>query len=145
MSGYRNPRLMAVRLGRSGDLTGTDAVAWETVKGTSYTASPALHDGRLYVIADDGMLSVFDARTGQPHYLQTRLPEPYNFKASPLVASGRVYLATEEGDVVVVKAGSTFEVMATNTLTDQSFVASPIAVGNDLILRSRTHLFRIGQ
>ena len=145
MSGYRSPRLMAVRLGRTGDLTGTDAVVWETTRGTSYTASPALHDGRLYVIADNGMMSVFDAATGTPHYLQTRLPKPYNFKASPLVVNDRVYLATEEGDVVVVKAGNTFEVLATNTLTDQSFIASPIVVGNDLYLRSRTHLFRIGR
>jgi outer membrane protein assembly factor BamB len=145
MSGYRNPRLMAIRLGRTGDLTGTDAVVWETTRGTSYTASPALHDNRLYVIADNGMLSVFNAATGEPHYLQTRLPKPYNFKASPLVADGRVYLATEEGDVVVVKAGNTFEVLATNTLTDQSFIASPIALGSDLFLRSRTHLFRIAE
>lgn len=145
MSGYRNPRLMSVRLGRTGDLTGTDAIAWEATRGTSYTASPALLDGRLYVIADNGMLSVFDAGTGQPHYLQTRLPKPYNFKASPLIVGDRVYLATEEGDVVVVKTGNQFEVLATNTLTDQSFIASPIAVGNDLYLRSRTHLFRISK
>ena len=145
MSGYRNPKLMAVKLGRTGDLTGTDAVTWETVRGTSYTASPALHDGRLYVIADNGMMSVFNATTGTPAYVQTRLPKAYNFKASPLVVNDRVYLATEEGDVVVVKTGDTHEVLATNTLTDQSFVASPIAVGNDLYLRSRTHLFRISE
>lgn len=144
MSGYRNPRLMSVKLGRTGDLTGTDAVAWETTRGTSYTASPALHDGRLYVIADNGMLSVFDAATGTPHYIQQRLPKPYNFKASPLIVGDRVYLATEEGDVVVLKTGNTFEVLATNTLADQSFIASPIVVGNDMYLRSRTHLFRIG-
>lgn len=143
MSGYRNPKLMAVRLGRTGNLTGTDAVAWETVRGTSYTASPALHDGRLYVIADNGQMSVFNATTGAPAYLQQRLPKPYNFKASPLVVRDRVYLATEEGDVVVVKTGDTHEVLATNTLTDQSFIASPIAVERDLYLRSRTHLFRI--
>ena len=145
MSGYRNPRLMAIRLGRTGDLTGTDAVAWETTRGTSYTASPALHDGRLYVIADNGMMSVFNSATGEPHYVQTRLPKPYNFKASPLVVNDRVYLATEEGDVVVVKAGPTFDVLATNTLSDQSFIASPIVLGNDIFLRSRTHLFRIGR
>lgn len=145
MSGYRNPRLMAVRLGRTGDLTGTDAIVWETTRGTSYTASPSLHAGRLYVIADNGMLTVFDAATGTPHYLQQRLPKPYNFKASPLVVNDRVYLATEEGDVVVVKAGDTYEVLATNTLTDQSFIASPIAVDNALYLRSRTHLFKIAQ
>ena len=69
----------------------------------------------------------------------------YNFKASPLVVNDRVYLATEEGDVVVVKTGNEFEVLATNTLTDQSFIASPIAIGNDLYLRSRTHLFRISE
>ena len=145
MSGYRNPKLFAVKLGRTGDLTGTDAVIWETTRGTSYTASPSLHDGRLYIISDSGMLNVFDAATGTPHYVQQRLPKPYNFKASPLVVNDRVYLATEEGDVVVVKTGNQFEVLATNTLTDQSFIASPIAIGNDLYLRSRTHLFRISE
>jgi hypothetical protein len=54
-----------------------------------------------------------------------------------------VYLATEDGDVVVVKTGPTLEVLATNTLANQSFIASPIAVEQDLYLRSRTHLFRI--
>lgn len=145
MSGYRNPRLMAVRLGRAGDLTGTDAIVWETTRGTSYTASPSLHDGRLYVVADNGMLNVFNATTGEAAYVQQRLPKPYNFKASPLVVNDRVYLATEEGDVVVVKTGDTYEVLATNTLTDQSFIASPIAIGNNLYLRSRTHLFSIAQ
>ena len=145
MSGYRDPKLMAIKLGRTGDLTGTDAIAWETTRGTSYTATPALHDGRLYVIADNGQMSVVNAATGAPAYVQTRLPKPYNFKASPLVVRDRVYLASEEGDVIVVKAGDTHEILATNTLTDQSFVASPIAVGNDLYLRSRTHLIRISE
>lgn len=145
MSGYRSPRLMAIRLGRTGDLTGTDAVVWETTRGTSYTGSPALHEGRLYVFSDNGLLSVFNAATGEPHYMQARLPKPYSVKASPLVAGDRVYLATEDGDVVVVKAGSEFEVLATNTLSGQSFIASPIAAGNDLYLRSRTHLFRIAE
>jgi len=143
MCGYQNPRLMAVRLGRTGDLTGTDAVVWETTRGTSYTGTPALHDGRLYVFSDNGLLSVFDAATGTPHYLTARLPKPYTVKASPLVVNDRVYLATEEGDVVVVKTGNALEVLATNTLADQSFVASPIAVGDSLYLRSRTHLFRV--
>jgi outer membrane protein assembly factor BamB len=145
MSGYRDPRIMAVKLGRTGDLTGTDAVVWESTRGTSYTGSPALHEGRLYVFSDNGLLSVFDAATGTPHYLQARLPKAYATKSSPLVVAGRVYLATEEGDVVVVRAGDTLDVLATNTLTNQSFIASPIAVGDTLYLRSRTHLFAISQ
>ena len=145
MSGYRNPRIMSVKLGRTGDLTGTDAVQWEATRGTSYTGTPALHDGRLYVFADNGLLTAFNAATGEPHYLTARLPKPYTVKASPLVVGDRVYLATEEGDVVVVKAGNQMEILATNTLADQSFIASPIAVGNELYLRSRTHLFRVSE
>jgi hypothetical protein len=55
-----------------------------------------------------------------------------------------MYLATEEGDVVVLRLGGAFEVLATNTLRDQSFIASPIVVEGAMYLRSRTHLFRIG-
>ena len=144
MSGYRNPNLMAIRLGRSGDLTGTDAVVWSTTRGLSYTPSPVLHEKTLYVLTDSAQLSALDAASGTPFYQQVRLPKPYNVKASPVAAGGHLYLPTEEGDVVVVKLGGTFEVVTTNSLTDQSFIASPAIAGNDMFLRSRTHLFRIG-
>jgi outer membrane protein assembly factor BamB len=143
MSGFRNPALLAIRLGRAGDLAGTDAVVWTTTRGLSYTASPVLHEGKLYFITDTAMVSCLDAATGQPVYQQVRLPKPYNIKASPVVAGGRLYFATEEGDVVVATEGPGLEIVATNTLADQSFIASPIVVGGDMFLRSRTHLFRI--
>ena len=143
MSGFRDPNLMAIRLGRKGDLTGTDAILWSTTKGTSYTASPVLHDGKFYMLTDSGMLSCLDAATGKPYYERVRLPKPYNFKASPVAANGKLYLATEDADVVVVKMGENFEVLATNTLTDQSFIATPAIAGGEIYLRSQTHLFCI--
>jgi outer membrane protein assembly factor BamB len=143
MSGHTVKMLMAIRLGRKGTLTGTDAVAWSTPRGAAYTPSPLLHDDRLYVVTDNGLVSCFDARTGKPHYQQQRLPEAYNFKASPVGASGKVYLATEEGDVVVLRMGDRFEVLATNRMKNQSFIASPVIVGGTIYLRSRTHLLAI--
>jgi outer membrane protein assembly factor BamB len=143
MSGHTKQILMAIRLGRSGNLTATDAMVWSTARGASYTPSPVLHDGRLYVVTDSGRISCFDAETGKPHYQQQRLPKPYNFKASPVGANGKLYLATEEGDVVVIRMGDRFEVLATNTLDDQSFIASPVIVAGTIYLRSRTHLFAI--
>lgn len=143
MSGYRDPKLMAIRLGRTGDLTGTDAVVWESTRGLSYTPSPVLHDNTLYLLTDNGQLSALNATTGEAYYQQQRLPKPYNFKASPIAVNGKLYLASEEGDVIVVKLGRTFEVLATNTLADQSFIATPSVAAGDLYLRSRTHLFRI--
>ena len=56
---------------------------------------------------------------------------------------GKLYFPTEEGDVIVAKIGPTFDIVATNTLTDQSFIASPALADGDMYLRSRTHLFRI--
>ena len=143
MSGHTVRRLMAIRLGRLGRLTGTDAIVWSTMRGAAYTPSPLLHDNRLYVVTDSGLVSNFDAATGRPLYQQVRLPKPYNFKASPVGAAGKLYLATEDQDVVVVALGDAFRVLAVNTLKGQSFIASPVIVDGDVYLRSRTHLFRI--
>jgi len=145
MSGYRDPRLMAIKLGREGDLTGTDSILWSQTRGLAYTTSPVLHDNKLYVLTDNGMLSAFNATTGEPHFAQVRLPKPYNFKASPVGANGKLYLATEDGDVVVLKMGEKFEVIATNTLTDQVFIATPVIAGGDLFLRGKDQLFCISQ
>ena len=144
MSGHTIKMLMAIRLGRTGNLTGTDAIAWSTARGASYTPSPLLHEGRLYVVTDSGLVSCFDAATGKPYYQQARLPKPYGFKASPVGAAGKFYLATEEGDVVVVRLGDRLDVLATNTFDNQSFIASPVIVDGTIYLRSRTHLFAIG-
>jgi outer membrane protein assembly factor BamB len=143
MSGFRNPNLMAVKLGREGDLTGTDAIVWQNQKGNAYTASPVLHDGKLYVLTDSGMLSCFDAKTGKAFYQQQRLPKPYNFKASPVGVNGKLYLASEEGDVIIVKMGETYEVLATNTLDGQMFIGTPAVADGEIYLRGQNTLFCI--
>jgi outer membrane protein assembly factor BamB len=143
MTGYRNPNLMAIRLGREGDLTGTDAIVWTQVKGNSYTPSPVLFDNKLYVLTDTGMVSCYNARTGEPYYHQVRLPKAYSFKSSPVGVNGKLYLASENEDVIVLRMGEKFEVLATNTMRDQVFIATPAITGGELFLRSKTSLFCI--
>jgi outer membrane protein assembly factor BamB len=88
MSGYQAPNLLAIRLGREGDLTGTDAILWQNQRGNSYTPSPVLHEGKLYMLTDNGTISCLDFKTGKPFYSQQRLPKSYSFKASPVAANG---------------------------------------------------------
>jgi outer membrane protein assembly factor BamB len=145
MSGHRDPKLLAIRLGKEGDLTDTDAVIWSATRALSYTASPVLHEGKLYVLTDNGVVSCFNAKTGEAYYQQVRLPKPYSFKASPVGANGKLYLASENGDIVVLKMGEKYEVLATNTLEDQVFIASPVIVGGEIFLRSQNHLFCISE
>ena len=143
MTGYMNPNLMAIRLGREGDLTGTDAVVWSQTKGNSYTPSPVIYDNKLYVLADSGMISCYNAKTGEPYYHQQRLPKAYSFKASPVGANGKLYLASENEDVIVLRMGEKFEVLATNTLADQMFIATPAIVDGEIFLRGQNKLFCI--
>jgi outer membrane protein assembly factor BamB len=145
MSGHRDPKLLAIKLGKEGDLTGTDSVLWSQTRGLSYTLSPILYDNKLYVVTDTGQLSCFNSMTGEPFYHQVRLPRPYNFKASPVATNGKLYLASEEGNVIVVKMGEKMEVIATNVLEDQVFIASPIIAEGELFLRSQTHLYCISE
>ena len=146
MSGYRDPNLLAIKLGGKGDITGDPKyVKWTNDRGNAYSASPVLHDGILYFVTDRGMVSAFDAVTGEKHYHQQRLPQTYTFKASPVLANGKLYLASEEGDVIVLKAGAEYEVLAVNGMGDEMFVSSPVVLDGRLYLRSQDELFCIAE
>ena len=147
-SGSAERRVMAIRLDASGDLDGTDAIVWELDKAAPYNPSPLLWGDYLYLVRDGGLssgtsrLSLFDARTGRAHYAEERLPDAYTIKASPVGAGGKVYLATEEGDVVVLRRRPELEVIAVNSF-DERFIASPAIAQGELFLRSTRHLFCI--
>ena len=118
------------------------AIAWSNKRANAYTPSPVVFDNQLYVLTDGGVLTNFNATTGEVHYRQ-RLPGPANFKASPVGVNGKLYLSSEEGQVFVVKMGPEFELLATNTLEDAIFIATPVITGGEIFLRSQNGLYRI--
>jgi outer membrane protein assembly factor BamB len=143
MSGHEGRKLLAIRLGRTGDLTGTDAVAWSLDKSTPYVPSPLLQGDLLYFFAGrEGRLSCFDAKLGRPHFEAQPLEALPGVYASPVAASGRIYLTGRNGASVVIKHSEKLEVLATNRLDDR-FDASPAIVGNELILRGHENLYCI--
>ena len=66
-----------------------------------------------------------------------------SFKAWPVAANGKLYLASEDGDVIVVKMGEKLEVLATNSLSDEVFIASPVILDGEIYLRGRNTLYCI--
>lgn len=145
MSGFRGNELMAVRLGREGDLTRTDAVAWSHNRATPYVPSPLLYEDKLYFFgSNSGLLSCFAAKTGEPLINAERIPALSGVYASPVGAAGRVYLLGRNGAAVVLKNTGKLDVLATNTLED-GFDASPAVVGKELFLRGRQHLYCIAE
>jgi outer membrane protein assembly factor BamB len=104
-----------------------------------------LHEDLLYFLdTNKAILSCVDAKTGEPRYVKQRLEGLQNVFASPVAAKGRIYVACRSGNTAVVKAGSAFELLATNTL-DESFSASPVIAGGELFLRGRKHLYCIAR
>jgi outer membrane protein assembly factor BamB len=133
--------IYAIRPGGSGDL-GKDAIAWQTDRGAPYTGTPLVLDGILYVCTDNGILSAYDAATGARIYQQRISPEAAGFSASPISAGGRIYLASEDGDVFVVRAGRTFELLATNRMGEVT-MATPAVAGDTLLVRTQSQLVAI--
>ncbi|MGB7219308.1 MAG: PQQ-binding-like beta-propeller repeat protein, partial [Vicinamibacterales bacterium] len=144
MAGFRTAKLHAVRLAdATGDLAGSKAIVWSLDRDTPYVSSPLLYDGVLYFLKSNaGILSVLDAKSGRPHYQAQRLnglPEVYS---SPVGAQGRVYITSRDGTTLVIRHGSRFEVLATNTL-DDGFDASMALVDNVIYLRGYRYLYSI--
>ncbi len=143
MSGYRGAAAVAVPLGATGDLTGSDKLAWRYAKGTPYVPSPLITGGRVYFTeGNTPLLTVLDAKTGKPIVAGERLPRASQFYASPVAAAGRLYFVDRQGTTVVVKAGDAVEVLATNTLGDP-VDASPAVAGRQLFLRGAKYLYCI--
>ncbi|MFL3666657.1 MAG: PQQ-binding-like beta-propeller repeat protein [Verrucomicrobiota bacterium] len=143
MSGFRGAHLAAIRLGGSGDLTDSKSVTWTANRGTPYTPSPLLSNGRIwYLSGNNGILSVRDTKSGKLLVEGERLDGVSGVYASPVSAGGRVYIAGRNGTVSVLKDSAKLEVLATNEL-DEKFDCSPAIVDNQIFLRGKENLYCI--
>ncbi len=138
-TGFGKPQLWAVRPDGSGDVSETH-VAWRETQQIPAMSSPAVSGGRIYVISDGGVATCFNAETGKTLWRE-RVPGKYS--ASPLVGAGRVYFSSHEGRTTVVADAAEFELLAENEL-DGMLMASPAVAEGDLVLRTDSHLYRIG-
>jgi outer membrane protein assembly factor BamB len=137
-TGFDKPLVLAIKPDGKGDVTATH-LAWSIDKAAPHDPSMVVIGDELYFIADNGILSCVDAKTGQVHY-QERCTGPIS--ASPLVVDGKLYLQDEKGLGVVVKPGKTFEILAQNDLGERS-LASYAVIGSDLLIRTEGNLYRI--
>jgi outer membrane protein assembly factor BamB len=129
--------IYAIRTDGTGELT-EKSVAWRTDRGAPYTSTPIVYDGLLYALTDNGILSAYDPKTGDRIY-QQRVAGGAGFSASPVAANGRLYLSSEDGDVFVVRAGRTYELLGTNRM-GEPLMATPAISGNTLIIRTLSSL-----
>jgi outer membrane protein assembly factor BamB len=131
---------MAVRPGvEKGE--GTEVV-WKFHKGVPECPSPLVHDGRVYMVKNGGMITCLDAKTGTLKYRE-RLGAGGPYYASPVAGDGKIYAASARGMVCVLEAGDSLKVLSRNNLKER-IMASPAILDGKLYFRTEQHLFAFG-
>lgn len=138
-TGFMSDRLIAVKPDGVGDVTATH-IAWEVAKQVPTMPSPLVVDNRVYMISDRGVATCFEAETGEVVW-RGRMPGRYS--SSLLFSPGRIYIGNHAGMTTVFATGDEFEKLAENKL-DGQLMASPVPVESSLLLRTGTHLYRVG-
>ncbi len=137
--GYPERHTLAIRPDGKGNVTNTH-IAWRTTRGAAYVPSPIIAGRYLLMVADSGVASCFDAKTGKRHWME-RLPGGHS--PSTVSADGLVYFTSDRGVTTIVRPGKMFNVIARNELGEQ-ISASPAISQGYIFLRTHQHLYCIG-
>lgn len=136
-TGFMKPELVAVDPRGSGDVTSSH-IAWR-VRNAPTMPSFIAQGGQIFSISDKGILMCVDAKTGE---VVNRQRVGGNYSASPLLAGGNLYFSSREGIMTVIKCSADLETVAKNEF-ESSLMASPILIGDDLLIRTEKKLIRV--
>ena len=118
-------------------------LVWSRQRGGNYMQTPIIYRGLLYACRDNGVLSCFEAKTGERLYRERLGKGRLGFTASPVASDGKLYFTSEDGDVHVIAAGRELKTLAVNQLGAVA-MATPAIADGDLLFRTRRHLVCVG-
>jgi len=133
--------LVAIRSGGKGDVSGSH-IKWSTNEGIGQVASPLVYRERVYLVKHGGIVTCFNAETGDKIYSEKLGPRVY-YNASPVAANGKIYFCSYLGAVVVVQAGDQFKILAQNKVGER-IKATPALVDGKVYLRTAKNMMTFG-
>lgn len=134
----RGAKIAGIKLTGSGDVTATNRI-WTRDALGSFVPSPAAHQGKVYVVRDEGEVVCLDIKTGETVWTD-RFPKNRNkYYASPLIAGGKLYAPREDGVVFVADIRDGFKLLSENDMGER-IIASPVAVQGNLLIRGEENL-----
>ncbi len=139
-AGFPERHILAINPDGKGNVTESHIV-WRTTRGCSYVPSPIVEGPYFLVAADDGIVSCFEAASGERLWIERMAP---HYSASLVSANGLVYLLDDEGVMKIVRPGHDWNVIAVNELGENSY-ASPAISQGQIFIRGEEHLFCIGE
>ena len=132
--------LYAIDATKRGDITKTGQI-WHYDKIRRSISTGAIHNGLLYYADFSGFLHCIEADSGKQVWVHDMLAAVWG---SPIVIADRVYLGDEDGDIVVLKAGRTKEVLFETNMAS-SIYSTPVPANGSIYVANRNQLFAIGE
>lgn len=152
-SGYHPIRpVYAIRPSARGEIeleegeTSSEHIAWSLPSGGPYMPTPVVYGDYLYICSNEGILTCFDAKDGTSVYKKRLRAKGggLSFTGSPIAGDGHIYFPSEDGRVLVVKAGPNFEIVETNHLND-NLLSTPAISEGTMFFRTQKSLIAIGE
>jgi outer membrane protein assembly factor BamB len=134
--------ILAVRGGGTGDVTKSHLQWKHATKHTDHIVSPYISDGRMFLVKEGGICTVFSTTDGKPFRSARRLGNNGGYFASPVGGDGKIYLAGDNGKILVLRDSSDYEELALNDL-GETIIATPAISGGRLFVRTRTKVYCI--
>jgi outer membrane protein assembly factor BamB len=132
--------IMAIRGGGEGDVTDSHILWKHKTKHTDHIVSPYVAHNRMLLVKEGGIRTIFDAKSGLPTSEPTRVGRGGSFFASPISGDSKIYLAGENGRIIVLRDDASFEELADNDM-GESILATPAISEEGLFVRTRTQIF----
>lgn len=145
----RGGTLTAIRMGGHGNVTDSH-VLWTKQETSADVPTPTVANGRVYVLRDTrnlrGTIDCLDLQTGKTIWSGQLEKHRMTFRASPILADGRLYVTRQDGTVFVLDAeADEFKVLAKNSLGSEHTIATPVMTDGKILLRTGEHLYLIAQ
>jgi outer membrane protein assembly factor BamB len=141
--------IYAIRPGAAGDISlpkgseSSDAIAWSNMTDGTYIPTPLVYDGKLITLNINGIVNAYNASTGE-RVFRGRVGEGGAFAASPVAADGRLYIASEDGDVYVMRLEPGLTPLAKNGM-NEIIMATPAISDGLIFIRTLGHVFGVGE
>jgi outer membrane protein assembly factor BamB len=155
MGGYQGNDAFSIDLRAKGKINDSligprQAIKWRIQRHTPYVPSPLITGNRIYFTKSlNAILNCFNAESGEAIFkneegypLPIRLPQLKQMYGSPVATKDFIFLTSREGTTLVIKNTARFEIVSTNSLTEE-IDASPAIVGNQIFLRGKRNLYCI--
>ena len=134
--------VIAVKGGGRGDVTKTHVLWKHRTKYTDHIVSPFVKDGRMLLVKGGGISTRFETKKGTALGKPVRINNTCEYFASPIYADGKIFIAGENGNIVVLKNNKDYDMLAKNDMGD-SIVGTPAIADGRLFVRTRTKLIAV--